>query len=334
MTTFITGSSGFVGLALTEHLLACGEEVIGYDLSMPPDVALRIFARLPGRFVIETGDVRDAKGLHQCMDRHRPDRLITLAAITADVTRERLGPQAIFDVNVGGTLAAVAAAVDCGVERVLQVSSGSVYGESGRYPEPLREATTPLLPEGLYGMSKRAAEEAAQRLAALAGISLVTGRLGTCFGPWEADTGVRDTLSAPFQVLSLARRGAAVIIPRAGKRDWLYVRDAASAIATLLAQSRWRWPIYNIAAGFEWSIEQWCQRIAPRYPGFSWRLAAAGEMANIDYFAHYDRASMDVTRLIADTGFVPRFGLVEAEKDFHAWIARHGVDVFESGVWT
>ena len=32
MPTFITGASGFVGLALAEHLLARGQDVVGYDL--------------------------------------------------------------------------------------------------------------------------------------------------------------------------------------------------------------------------------------------------------------------------------------------------------------
>ena len=39
MTTFITGASGFVGLALAEHLLARGEHVVGFDLAPPRPAA-------------------------------------------------------------------------------------------------------------------------------------------------------------------------------------------------------------------------------------------------------------------------------------------------------
>ncbi len=320
MTTLITGSSGFVGLALAEHLLATGETVIGFDRSAPTEIATRSFAALPGRFVPCIGDVRNADALHDVMSEHRPQRLVTLAAITANEARERYAAQSIFDVNVGGVLAAINAAADTGVERVLHASSGSVYGRSGRMPAALYEDDTTLLPEGLYGMSKRAAEEAAMRLATLRGMSLVVGRLGTCFGPWEVDTGVRDTLSAPLQVLLRARQGDTAILPRAGRRDWLYVRDAACAMASLLDQSRWTYPVYNLAAGFEWSVADWCACIAPRYPGFEWRLAALGERSNIDYFADYDRASMDIQRLLSDTTFRPRFGLTEAYADYHHWL--------------
>ncbi|CAB3806593.1 NAD-dependent epimerase/dehydratase family protein [Paraburkholderia fynbosensis] len=324
MTTFITGSSGFVGLALAERLLASGETVIGFDRSAPRTQASQAFAALPGRFVALSGDVRDADALREAMHTHRPSRLVTLAAITADAPRERQMPQSIFEVNVGGVLAAITAAADAGVERILHGSSGSAYGSSGRAPHPLLEDVTLLLPEGLYGISKRAAEDAAMRLCALHGVPLVIGRLGTCFGPWEADSGVRDTLSAPLQVLSKARCGETAVLPRAGRRDWLYVRDAVAALIALLEAPRWSHSIYNLAAGFEWSVADWCERLAQRYPAFAWRVAKQDEAPNIEYFADYDRASMDNARLIADTGFAPRFDLTEAEADFHHWTTSLG----------
>jgi UDP-glucuronate 4-epimerase len=323
MTTFITGASGFVGLALAEYLLARGEAVAGFDLAPPPSQALTAFRALPGRFAMEIGDVRDGDALRGAMRRHGATRLVTLAAITAGASRERAMPQAIFEVNVGGAMASLAAAADCGVQRVLHASSGSVYGASGNGREDLHEERTPLRPEGLYGISKQAAEAAALRFAGLAGLDLVVGRLGTCFGPWEADSGVRDTPSAPLQVLRLARRGEAVVLPRAGQRDWLYVRDAAAAIAALLDAPHRHHSIYNLAAGFVWSVADWCEEVARRHPGFRWRLAGAGDVANIDYYAGYDRASMDAQRLRADTGFAPRYGLAAAAEDFHDWLP-HG----------
>lgn len=323
MTILITGSSGFVGLALAEHLLAGGATVIGYDQAAPSASALHAFSTLPGRFVPVQGDVRDEACLVRILREYRPDGLVSMAAITADARRERAAPRSIFDVNVGGALAVLAAAAECGVGKVLHLSSGSVYGASGRDPALLREDVTPLHPEGLYGVSKRAAEDALRRLASLAGVSLVVGRLGTCFGPWEADSGVRDTPSAPLQVLRLAGQGQRVVLPRDSQRDWLYVRDAAAAIEALL-DAQWRHPVYNLAAGHVWRMSQWCQRLAEAYPAFSWRYAGHDEPANVDYYADYDRACMDIQRLCDDTRFVPRFGLAAALDDFRDWLARYG----------
>ncbi|KLN52050.1 NAD-dependent epimerase/dehydratase family protein [Variovorax paradoxus] len=318
----VTGASGFVGLALAEHLLARGEHVVGYDLSPPPAQAARAFAALPGRLDAVVGDVRDEVRLARAMRMHRVDRLVMLAAITADAVRERSAPQAIFEVNVGGVLAALSAAAASHVQRAVLGSSGSVYGASGREAASLDELATPLQPEGLYGLSKQASEGAAQRLAALHGLDLVVGRLGTCFGPWEAATGVRDTLSAPFQVLQRARRGEAAVLPRDSRRDWLYVRDAATALAALLDRPAMPLPVYNLAAGFEWSMSQWCERVADWQPGFAWRMAGAHEQPNVSYYAPYDRAPMATGRLRADTGFVPRFDLDAAASDFRDWL-RH-----------
>ncbi len=328
MSTLITGCSGFAGLALAEHLLVAGQEVVGYDLSMPSAAALAVFQGLPGRFSAVQGDVCDEAALRDVMLRYQPRHVVAMAAITADARREIAMPQRIFEVNVGGALAAVSVAAQCGVQRVLYVSSGSAYGASGRAAGRLHEDSSPLMPESLYGMSKRAAEEAVQRLAALHGLPLVVGRLGTCFGPWEADTGVRDTPSAPLQIMRLAQQGRPVVLPRDSKRDWLYVRDAAAAMACLL-DATCQHSVYNLAAGYEWSIVQWCEHLAASEPGFAWSMANAETAANIDYYADYDRASMDISRLLADTAFVPSFDLEPALDDFRVWLGCYGNISFE-----
>lgn len=328
-TVLITGASGFVGLALAEHLLARGDHVVGYDLAPPPAIALRAFAALPGRFEAVRGDVRDAAAIGRALRDHGVERAVLLAALTADAARERATPQAIFEVNVGGVLAALDAAASAGVARVVLGSSGAVYGASGyATTTPLDELDTPLRPEGLYGISKQAAEAAAARLAMLHGIDLRIGRLGTCFGPWEAATGARDTLSAPWQVLHHARQGRAVRLPRDSRRDWLYVRDAATALAALLDAPALPTPVHHLSAGFEWSLGQWCDRVADWYPGFEWRIdgasgdagAATDDAVLVDCYGPRDRASLSIRRLCADTGFVPRFDLPRAAADFHAWL--------------
>ncbi|MEH3086576.1 MAG: NAD(P)-dependent oxidoreductase [Xylophilus ampelinus] len=320
--TFVTGACGFVGLALAEHLLGRGETVVGWDRTPPPPAARRRLDALPGRFVPLQGDACDAAALGAALAEHRPRRMALLAAVTAGPARERDDPEGIFAVNLVAVTTALRLAAAHGVGRVLLASSGSVYGRSGRGTEPLHETRTPLLPEGLYGISKLAAESTARRQAALLGLDLRIGRLGTCFGPWERDTGVRDTPSAPLQVLRRLRAGRPVRLPRPLRRDWLYVRDAAAAIAALLDAAVVGQPVHNLAAGFEWSVADWCAWLAAQ-PGFGdadWGLAADARAADIDAYADYDRAPMDTGALRRDTGFAPRYDLPQAGADYLAWL--------------
>ena len=90
------------------------------------------------------------------------------------------------------------------------------------------------MPETVYAISKYAGERIALRYRRIWELDLVAARLGTVFGPWEYETGVRDTFSAPLLASSLVRRGSDVVLSGEGRKDWLYARDVAGAIAALL----------------------------------------------------------------------------------------------------
>ncbi|MFG1396151.1 NAD-dependent epimerase/dehydratase family protein [Roseixanthobacter pseudopolyaromaticivorans] len=324
MGVFVTGSSGFIGLTVCEALLARGESVVGYDLAPPPPFAEAIFAGLPGRFQWIAGDARHQDALKDALTASGADRLLILAAVTADAQRERTAPRTVIDVNVGAVASAMIAAAAVGISRIVYLGSGSAYGTSGRDATPLDEATTPLRPEGLYGISKEAGEAVALRLAELTSLDLVVGRLGTCFGPWEYATSARDTLSPPFQVLRCAARGDEVVLPRAHPRDWFYGRDAAAAILALMDTPRLPHAVYNLSAGFIWSLADFCHALALRRPGLRWRFAAPDEAGNVDLYMPYDRAPMANARLCADTGFAPDYDLPAALDDYLAWLDAAG----------
>lgn len=311
MTVLVTGGTGFIGLTIAEALARDGETVVVFDLNPCPEG----FAPAKSMSFVQ-GDVRDRSRLSAAMREHGVDAVVLTAAITADRAREITAAQAVVDVNVGGVAAGLQACAEAGVRRALLLSSGAVYGGLGRISGSLQETAGPLEPENLYGITKLASEIVATRLAEVLDIDLSIGRVGTCFGPLERNTGLRDTLSPHWQVTQLARAGKPIILPRPGRRDWLYSRDAAAAVIALLRSSRRQNSIYNLASGFLWSISEWCEALKGIAPDLQWRFAGDGEAANVTYYSDYDRAPLSIDRLLADTDFEPRFDLQAAFSDF------------------
>lgn len=304
MRVLVTGACGFIGLNLVEALLAQGDTPIGVDRNAPP-------ARFPP-FSFVQGDVRDAAGLQAIFREQRPDALIHAAALTPGRSSERERMAAAVEVNVLGTVHALQAAASAGCARILFLSSAAVYGPG---EDPLDEVRTPAAPGSLYGITKLAAEQLALRYPDLEVTAL---RLSAAFGPWERDTGARDTLSPFLRVAMLARRGEQAVLPRRSRLDWSYSREAAAIAAALLRKSAPR--VINLGPGAAYDLQRFCDALARRYPGFRWRIGdpAAG---NVDLFAPQDRAPLGLARLRA-AGFAPRFDEAAAYADYLDWLER------------
>ena len=314
MTVLVTGGTGFIGLTIAEALAREGETVVAFDLNPPPEGSV---SNTPILFV--QGDARDDEHLSSIMREHRVSAAVLTAAITADQKRETRAARTVIDVNVGGVAAGLQACAAADVSRVLLLSSGAVYGARGRTDATLEEDAEPLRPENLYGLTKLASEMIAMRLSEVLDIDLSVGRLGTCFGPLERETGLRDTLSPHWQVMRLAQAGQPALLPRAGRRDWLYSRDAAAAAIAVLRSRHRRHFIYNLAAGFVWSVSEWCAALQSEFPGFEWRFAEDVGVANVTYYSDYDRSPLAIGRLIEDTDFRPYFDMEKSFEDlFHA----------------
>jgi nucleoside-diphosphate-sugar epimerase len=321
VATLITGGAGFVGLALAEHLLAEGGEVVLFDTRPPPEVFLRAMRSRPGRLHHRTGDVRDRGALKTAFTAAAVTRVFQGAAITADTTREAVASDLILDVNLTGTLRVLEAALEHKVERFLYPSSLVVYGAS-LYDRALAiEDETPAIPDTLYAITKYAGERLALRFGATRGLDVVCGRIGSVFGPWESDTGVRDSLSPFWQAAELARSGQEILLASAElPRQLIYVRDLAAALNCLLHSRRPSYPVYNLAVAADWAsaLRDWCALLASKQ-GATWRVADAGETPNVVYDLRA-RAVQDTRRLSGDLGFLPRFKPKAALADYAAWL--------------
>jgi nucleoside-diphosphate-sugar epimerase len=140
VTHLVTGGAGFVGGHIAEALAARGDAVRIFDVADPEVTGERI------EYV--AGDIRDADAVAAAMDGvETVYHTVALVPVTKAGERFRA-------VNVGGTRTVIEAAAAADVERVVHLSSSSVYALDAM---PITE-TTPTAPKGPYSRSKLAAD--------------------------------------------------------------------------------------------------------------------------------------------------------------------------------
>ncbi|GJD52128.1 GDP-L-fucose synthase [Methylobacterium crusticola] len=319
MTVVVLGGAGFVGLNLARALLARGGAVRLLDRAAPPPALLRALAAPPGALEVRTGDVTDPRAVAEAIG-PGTDAVVLAAAVTADAAREAAAPGGILAVNLDAVVPALEACRRAGVRRVVNLSSAAVYGAARA--DRLAETLAPE-PESLYAVTKFAAEKVVARLCAHWGLDGVSARLSAVFGPFERDTGWRDTLSPQAQIWAAMARGEAALLPRPGLRDWLYAPDAAEAVARLIAAPRPAHRLYNVSAPEAWPVLAWGERLMRARPGFVCRLAQPGEAPTIALHGDADRAPLAVARMRDEFGWQAAHGPASSLDHLVAW--HHGV---------
>ena len=150
MSLLITGGTGFLGCHIASRFLQEGWDVTLLDV-LPLTEPELLDAQKAGRVRVIEGDVADQETVENSAQ--NCDAVIhTAAALPIQGNRER-----IMNTNVGGTQKVLQAAKKFDLKKVVHISTTAVYGVPKIHP--LYE-TSEIVPLGLYGESKVAAEEA------------------------------------------------------------------------------------------------------------------------------------------------------------------------------
>jgi UDP-glucuronate 4-epimerase len=232
MRVFVTGAAGFVGSRLSKTLLDRGDEVIGFDNFDPyydrahKDRHLSDLLDTRG-FTMITGDLRDAAGLREIFQKHRPDAVAHLAGMAA-VRFSVQHPLMYGEVNVQGSVHVLDAARMIGTPRCVLASTGSVYGADT--PVPFREDASADRPLAPYPASKRAMELFAYSYAHLWKLPMTSLRFFNVYGPH----GRPDMMPWQWTMDILSGRPLTLYNGGRMKRDWTYIDDIVAGFVAAL----------------------------------------------------------------------------------------------------
>ena len=231
MVTLVTGGNGWVPSHVIRRLARAGETVVSYDV-MEPDAFLTEFLGEDARKIIfETGDVTDRARMQEVAHRHGVTSIVSAAAITPRVDRERREPTRIIDVNLGGVVNALEVARSLqNFRRFVQVSSVAVFGD-----EPgatARDEDSPANSTNLYGITKLAGERVALRYGDLFGLDVIAVRPSNVYGPMERFTPGYAGATELREMLRIHFEGQPIKVTTldGNFRDWTYVEDIAQGV--------------------------------------------------------------------------------------------------------
>jgi UDP-glucuronate 4-epimerase len=232
MRILVTGAAGFIGSALSERLLARGDEVLGYDnLNDYYDPTLkeaRLARLLPhAGFSFVRASLEDRPALERAFADFRPERVVNLAA-QAGVRYSLENPYAYIEANIVGFINVLEACRHGGVGHLVYASSSSVYGANRKLPFSVRDAVDH--PVSLYAATKKANELMAHTYSHLYGLPTTGLRFFTVYGPW----GRPDMALFLFTRKILAGDPIEVFNHGHHTRDFTYVDDIVEGVIRTL----------------------------------------------------------------------------------------------------
>jgi len=249
MKMLITGVAGFIGSHLAERALLDGHEIMGVDCFTnyyPRTFKEQNIAslRLNPKFELIESNIVDANldSLFKGVD------VIYHLAAQAGV-RASWGDQfrIYTDYNILGTQQVLEAARNATVRRVVYASSSSVYGDVDVFP--MHESVFPR-PVSPYGVSKLAGENLCILYSKNYGLSTVSLRYFTVYGPRQRP----DMAFHKFIRAFLLSETPALYGNGHQTRDFTYVSDAVEATYQAGVKGDFMGRVFNIGGGSRVSV--------------------------------------------------------------------------------
>lgn len=307
----VTGGAGFIGSNFIHSFIDANPEcrITNLDsLTYAGNLSnLKAVEHHPGYHFVR-GDIADAALVENILAVQKIDAVVHFAA-ESHVDRSISGPEIFVRTNVLGTQTLLeesrkhwqSGTVDD--FRFFQISTDEVYGslgETGFFTEE-----TPLAPNSPYSASKAGADMLVRAYHETYGMPTLNTRCSNNYGPYHFPEKL-----IPLLIHNIIKRAALPVYGDGRNvRDWLHVRDHASAVEVVLKTAQ-PGSVYNIGGNNEWFnidiVNLVCDLLDARLG------RSSGENRQLityvkDRPGHDRRYAIDAGRLKRDLGWEPAY---------------------------
>lgn len=250
-TFLVTGGAGFIGSHIAEYLLKNNAKKVRIidNMSNGFKSNLEILNKFSGYEFIE-GDIRNIETCRQACD---GINYVSHQAALGSVPRSIKEPFNTNDVNVGGFVNMLKAAVEKEVKQFVYASSSSVYGDDPTLPKREEITGNCLSP---YAVSKKANELYADVFSKVYNIPVIGFRYFNIFGPRQDPDGPYAAV-IPLFVKAIMQNQPPLINGDGNQtRDFTFVENAVqiNIKGMLSTNDEAKNKVYNVAVGENYSI--------------------------------------------------------------------------------
>src|SRR5690242_6324263 len=322
MNLLITGGAGFIGSNVVHHVIDRPEvtRLVNLDCLTYAGHLVNL-EKVSGhpKYVFEKVDLRDKTAVLGVVQKHAITHVMHLAA-ESHVDRSITGPGDFIQTNIVGTFNLLEACrgfwgSDLKGKRFHHISTDEVYGSLGATGYFLE--TTPYAPNSPYSASKASSDMLVRAYHHTYGLPTVITNCSNNYGPNQFPEKL-----IPVVIQSvLDRKSIPVYGDGMNVRDWLYVRDHAEALWTVLKRGKLG-ETYNIGGHNEWAniniVKLICDLIdemKPALGGNSQKLITFVK----DRLGHDRRYAIDASKIEKELGWVPAHTFEKGIRETVQW---------------
>ena len=301
MRVLVTGTSGFIGSHVTRLLINAGHQVMALIL---PGSNLWRLQDILSQFEVLHGSLQDISALYNQLLKWQPQACISLAWHAEP--KKYLNSRRNLE-SLQGNLKLLQILSDNGCEQFIGAGTCAEYEMK---TEILTE-TDRIKPDTLYAASKLSFQFLGEQIASQAGMRFAWGRIFYLYGPQEDPQRL-----VPAAIIKLQKGETFAATPGEQTRDYLHVRDVASAFINILEHRAMG--VYNICSGKPVKIRTLLNLIGEKIGRTE--LITHGELPYRKWEPMFIRG--DNARL-KEIGWKPRFDLESGLNETINWWKHH-----------